>query len=1010
MKKNLKKVISAIAALALSTSSFVALAADFPDVPDTADYAKAVDQLTGMGIVEGDPDGTFQPDRAVTRAEMTAMIIRALGSENAANSMAGRDTVFSDVDHNHWAAGYVAVANTTNPMFIQGMGDGTFAPDATVTYAQAITMLVRAVGYESWANQTAWPNGYLAQAGTLNITDGFAVVSNDTELNRGQVAILIDNTIVNAPILGEGEWQTNYLTGQAGYTPEVKDGTNPFNRNFWTTLGTKLDVYQVYGTVTGTRQTGAAAYADEVKFTVSKAKNFDMRSYGYGFDTSTVITANIGDTNADQLLNQYSEALIEKVDDDDYVILSITPGGGRTVTEDYAANQYDKLDLNSRYVYFYDEDGSNSRGRRLTSNDIEWFVNDFPVAEADAVKYLENNYVGDVQLLDNEDEQGNTGSDGKFDSIMITYYQDAVVDEVTSSSSGVVTVTFLAQDDTLSASLKIDPEDDDRVVKFQGDAESVEDLMQYDVLSIQAQPGVNLANSDNVTVTVSRETASGQLSRTSTDDLTGDPRYYIGDGSYTVNSAIGNIERELESAVDYTLYLDAFGYISWIEEGVSSKTYAVIDRMFVADGGSTNRIKVILPDGTTPTYDYYRNNEEDFEKDANLYAYNGDFDVANGQVIAGTLKPVKDRVVTYTETSKGFRITGQAEPREAVDAAYNLNSNRVGSVRMNDNTVALDLVDYVEKGNAGDVSIMGSFQDDQTYTAYGYGKSATDDTYKFVIVTDGVGGISMESPFAVISSVSTTDYGDGNTTAFTVYTNGDVDDLIVDIDCDLTADQLDDFGVGDAFIYEVNGNNRITDMQMVYDLPANSGVQSYGNYIKNVFTEAMKHQDVAEGTSFDCLLAKDTPTAANYKDFGSKYNRNSDYAYFTLGPVLATSGGVTLGTLKDLNGAAVSYMDDASSDYGFDDAYVYTYDWSIRTSSQRVETGSRSSIQRSNLGNSILQDGGDAGDYVDWAASLDALRGDVDESKSYNQTSISMALLKIYSGDITEGYSIMAPR
>ena len=79
MINNLKKVISTAAALAIVASSASALAATFPDVDQSASYASSVDILTGLGIVEGDENGKFNPDNNVTRAEFAKMVVEARG-------------------------------------------------------------------------------------------------------------------------------------------------------------------------------------------------------------------------------------------------------------------------------------------------------------------------------------------------------------------------------------------------------------------------------------------------------------------------------------------------------------------------------------------------------------------------------------------------------------------------------------------------------------------------------------------------------------------------------------------------------------------------------------------------------------------------------------------------------------------------------------------------------------------------------------------------------------------
>ena len=75
MNKNLKKVISSVAALTMVASSVAAFAVDFPDVESTASYAQAVQELSALDVISGYDDGTFGPDKLVTRAEITKMIV-----------------------------------------------------------------------------------------------------------------------------------------------------------------------------------------------------------------------------------------------------------------------------------------------------------------------------------------------------------------------------------------------------------------------------------------------------------------------------------------------------------------------------------------------------------------------------------------------------------------------------------------------------------------------------------------------------------------------------------------------------------------------------------------------------------------------------------------------------------------------------------------------------------------------------------------------------------------------
>lgn len=84
------------------------------------------------------PDGSFRPDEAITRAEMTEMMMGALGFYDLGNQLLEPQLPFTDVT-NH--KGHIALAYDLG--LVGGMGDNLFAPDASATREQAAAMLVR---------------------------------------------------------------------------------------------------------------------------------------------------------------------------------------------------------------------------------------------------------------------------------------------------------------------------------------------------------------------------------------------------------------------------------------------------------------------------------------------------------------------------------------------------------------------------------------------------------------------------------------------------------------------------------------------------------------------------------------------------------------------------------------------------------------------------------------------------------------------------------------------------
>ena len=144
LKKSLCLVLALVFVLGLCTIGSNAVYAEYTDKAKI-DYVEAVEVLTGLGVVEGYPDGSYNPTANVTRAEAAAMITRMMLGREKADKLPVGDVKFSDVPETNWAAKYIAFC--ANRGIIVGMGDGTFHPSENVTGTQMATMLLRALGY-----------------------------------------------------------------------------------------------------------------------------------------------------------------------------------------------------------------------------------------------------------------------------------------------------------------------------------------------------------------------------------------------------------------------------------------------------------------------------------------------------------------------------------------------------------------------------------------------------------------------------------------------------------------------------------------------------------------------------------------------------------------------------------------------------------------------------------------------------------------------------------------------
>ena len=163
----MKKVLSLVLAFAMILGSFgFVFASEFSDVKDTEYYSEPVNVLTGFGVIAGYPDGTFKPANVVTRAEMVTMIVAALNIPVKGGATTKR---FSDVELTHWAAGYIDYGASVG--FVAGYPDGTFKPEQTVSYNEALTMIVAALGYTAESLPGVWPGNFVNKAQSLGILD-----------------------------------------------------------------------------------------------------------------------------------------------------------------------------------------------------------------------------------------------------------------------------------------------------------------------------------------------------------------------------------------------------------------------------------------------------------------------------------------------------------------------------------------------------------------------------------------------------------------------------------------------------------------------------------------------------------------------------------------------------------------------------------------------------------------------------------------------------------------------
>ena len=213
MKKRILTWLLAISMLGslLTVPAGAAAVTKFSDVSDSY-TATAVETLRLMGVLDGYGDGTFRPNAVLTRAQFCKMAVYAMDG----SSELGRYstvTIFPDVKPSHWASAYINMAARKG--IISGFADGKFKPNQTVTTGQAVTILMRGLGYKDENMGGVWPQGYMAEAQTCGLLKSTGITSAYSALTRGQAAKLFLNLFEAKRGTGEGAVVLfNYTLGE----------------------------------------------------------------------------------------------------------------------------------------------------------------------------------------------------------------------------------------------------------------------------------------------------------------------------------------------------------------------------------------------------------------------------------------------------------------------------------------------------------------------------------------------------------------------------------------------------------------------------------------------------------------------------------------------------------------------------------------------------------------------------------------------------------------------------
>ncbi|WP_287128647.1 S-layer homology domain-containing protein [Candidatus Cyanaurora vandensis] len=163
-----------------------------------------INTLASRGIIGGFPNGTFQPNSYITRAQFAAIAVKALNL----STTSGGVQQFRDVPNNYWASG--AIRAVSNSGLVTGFPDGTFRPEDQITRAQSLVILAKALKERDQADPNAlnsyrdaravpdWARDSVSRAAAARIIVNYpdaGLIEPNSLATRGEVAALTYQTI-----------------------------------------------------------------------------------------------------------------------------------------------------------------------------------------------------------------------------------------------------------------------------------------------------------------------------------------------------------------------------------------------------------------------------------------------------------------------------------------------------------------------------------------------------------------------------------------------------------------------------------------------------------------------------------------------------------------------------------------------------------------------------------------------------------------------------------------------
>lgn len=927
---NLKKVLALVVAIAMFASMGVfASAQTFADADQFGNSADAINLLSDLGIINGYPeDNTFKPANTITRAEAAAIMVRMMGlEENVVNG----PTMFTDVAADNWASGYVNVAVAHK--IVNGMGDGTFAPNAEVTYEQVVKMIVCALGYEpAAAKNGGWPNGYITVAASqkVGITKGVGGAVG-TAASRATVAKLVYNAL-EVELMD----QETYSTGTAGDEWKIQEGK--------TILSEYLELEKVDGVVVDTYLASSEYDKDADKtIDIVVTKNYEQdasKKSDADYVKGDVYSFIAESADAAALLGYTVTAYVGENEDEDDAVFAIAEKQNKNSMT--VIDTEDSVDTDSE-VFTTNEDGDlvinyykTSSSKSTTEAKIVNTIKGYYDGTGETLKAVDNfvingflsddagaaytdmalndallSQVEEIRFLDNN-------NDGDFEYAFVTLFGEEGV-ELQVDEVDVEDLYITGKDNN-----DLDLDDDDKLIEIIKDGEvvGIDAIAENDVVTVLDK------DAKVMTVYVSSATVEGTV------DEIYDDEYKIAGKNYKISGNdddYGVKAEDLSAGDDGIYYLNYEGKIAYVDtvNTISGAEYVYIIANDVSDGDFDDNsllVKVVTKAGEVEVLTV-KSKKVDIEVSENREDNYEDLDDIEGEtcvksVLDEKLIDGKGQIAKIKTNAAGeiteFYFPG-AKDFDSVMTYNEPNTKEYSEAKGRYSTLSLPSTaivfnynpDEEELEDAITVSTVENvFEDEGNYEFAAYGKDR--DNIDCVVTNDADVTFNAEAPVMVVTATSKTVYNDDDTYKITGVMAGETVSFIADTEDDDAIDAAADVVKGNVIVFSKTSANLIKDITVLVDSteddPAD-GLATFTNddIIVHGEGDAEKNVSVMYGEVVDkltggffrigSLATYDEADDATFTEFVGTDDCNYTVVDYTTNKLSVTSG--SYGSMKE---------------------------------------------------------------------------------------------------------------